>query len=264
MKFQGTRVACALLLLGMAGPVGCGDSQKTVDGAVDVYVLAPETDSLSSGGALFAARYSRQLPVENPNVAAGTRHGDDLQTRSRIEAFTETVDGATHLLILPAEDPTPEGSDVRMRLAGCRPNVDLLAEVAKAGETPCTGSDLGRRLRFANVQFARIAPAGPFHIYRDYATQAIPVLYGAGGCLAGAWRCDPERTGFDGVLIATYPSVAEILQVAQTTSMQGPGGDYGDASYEELRLGGAEFLVRNFVDVDPTTPNDGLETDEAP
>lgn len=247
MKFRDHALASLMLVMVAGALAGCGSSENATDGAVDVYVLGP--GSVPAEGALFVAGYSRLLPVENPNVAAGTLHGEDPVTLARIEAFTDAVDGATDLLMLPADRPAPDGRTVRLRLAGCRPNLDLLAEVEKAGEGTCSPSDLGSRLRFANVQFARIAPAGPFHIYRDYATQAIPVLYAGGGCLAGAWRCDPERTGFDGVFIAAYPSVAEILQVARATATQGPGGAYGEASYEDLRLGGAEFLVRNFVDV---------------
>jgi hypothetical protein len=228
--------------------LGCGDPETAATGRVDLYVVDAD-GGLLADGVLFAGRYSALLPLENPNIVPGTLHGDDPVTLARIEAFSEQVEGANALVVVDAQAHGPAPGAVRVGLTGCRLNELLLAEVQRAGEELCAADDLGRRLRFANVQFARIAPRGPFDIYRDYAVQAIPVLYGAGGCLAGAWICDPGKTGFDGVFIAAYPSIAEILAVARATATQRPGGAYGDASYEDLRLGGAEFLVRNLMDV---------------
>ena len=236
--------------------LSCGDPEPAATGRVDLYVVGA-VGPLPAEGALFAGQYSTLLPLENPNIVPGTLHGDDLLTLARMESFAERVEGGRTLVVLEAQAPGPAPEAVRVGLEDCRPNEDLLAEVERAGERLCAARDLGRRLRFANVQFARIAPRGPFHIYRDYAVQAVPVLYEAGGCLAGAWLCDAGTTGFDGAFIAAYPSIVEILAVARATATRGPGGGYGDASYEDLRLGGAEFLVRNLVDVQPLAIAEG-------
>ena len=232
--------------------LGCGDSEGSAAPGVDVYVIGDAAPAASEH-ALFEGQYSTLLPVENPNSVAGTLHTEDPKTRSRMEEFAAATEGSRAILILPEGSRAPVGTDVRLVLQGCWPNDALLDALEEAGQRLCPRVDLGTRLTFANVQFARIAPMGPFDIYRDYATQVIPVLYEAGGCAAGFWRCDPETTGFDGILIAAYPSITEILDVARATSARGPGGVYEDASYEDLRLGGAEFLVRNFVDVRTTS-----------
>jgi hypothetical protein len=108
-------------------------------------------------------------------------------------------------------------------------------------------------LTFANVQLARVAPDGPFHIYEDYMIQTMPLAYDVGGCIAGAWLCDGDAEPFDGVTVVAYPSSSEILSVSSSTSGQGPGGAYGDATYQDLRIGGVEIIVRNLIDIAPVT-----------
>jgi hypothetical protein len=203
----------------------------------------PDLDRL-----VFAGTYSSSLPLDNPAPALGTSHQADSSAQARLDAHAEATEGAVEIRVHRG-DPAADGA--LLVLSGCSPNPTILDELNRLGGTLCEQSDLGRAITFANVQLARIAPNGPFHIYEDYVVQTLPILLETGGCVTGAWLCDDEV--FSGIFIPSYPTQAEIFEVASATSASGPGGDYGDSTYEDLRYGGVEIIVRNLMDLSEIT-----------
>jgi len=213
-------------------------------------VTPQEADDLICDG-----RFTTSLPIDNPAAALGTNHAEDEGAQERIDAFLSEVEGAERLIVHRGGADPNLGSEPLYQLSGCVENQAIVAEVQRLGGAICDPSVLGRSITFANVQLARVAPDGPYHIYDDYVVQTLPLLLAAGGCVVGAWLCESDERGFDGIFIPAYPSAAEMLQVADQTSSSGPGGTYGEeATYADLRYGGVEIMVRNLIDLSVLTP----------
>ena len=221
-------------------------TKKTVSAeeTVTLTIWGPNAPPPSPEGLVFAGTYSTSLPVENPAPALGTNHQTDATAQARLDAHAEAIEGAVELRVHRGTPPTDGALFV---LSGCTPNPVILDELARLGHPRCNPEDLGRTITFANVQLARIAPDGPFHIYEDYVVQTLPILHEASGCVTGAWLCDDDV--FSGIFIPSYPSQANMFEVASATGSSGPGGDYGDATYADLRYGGVEIIVRNLMDL---------------
>ena len=231
---------------------GCGDDAMPPRGdVVTLQFLGPDASTTLEGAddLLFAGWLSARLPIDNPAPALGTNHTEDERAQARIDAFLAAVDGADRLIVRRGAVGPGGGGEPIYQLSGCVENNVILAEVERLGGAVCDPSVLGRAITFANVQLARVAPNGPYHIYDDYVIQTLPLFLDTGGCVAGAWLCESDDSGFDGIFIPAYQSEGDILQVARQTSASGPGGSYGDATYADLRLGGVEIVVRNLVDV---------------
>jgi hypothetical protein len=199
-------------------------------------------------GLVFVGTYSPSLPIDNPSPALGTNHQTDPVAQDRLDAHAATIEGAAQIRVHRGVPPTEGALYV---LSDCTPNPVILDEVGRLGSAACNPEDLGRAITFANVQLARVAPDGPFHIYEDYAVQTLPILFETGGCVTGAWQCDDDV--FSGIFIPSYPTQAEMFEVASATRTSGPGGEYGDATYADLRLGGVEIIVRNLMDLSVIT-----------
>ena len=213
---------------------------------VTLTIWGADAPPPSPDGLVFAGTYSQSLPIDNPAPALGTNHQADPVAQDRLDAHAEATEGAVQLRVHRGSPPTDGALYV---LSNCTPNPIILDELDRLGGTVCKPEELGRAITFANVQLARVAPDGPFHIYEDYVVQTLPILLEAGGCVTGAWLCDDDV--FSGIFIPSYPTQDEMFEVASVTKTSGPGGDYGDATYADLRLGGVEIIVRNLMDVLP-------------
>jgi hypothetical protein len=235
-----------------AEPVGLDTAGDSLDASVEPVTLSiwgEDAPTLDAVGTMFAGRYDTTLPVDNPAPAVGTNHGDDPAAEARLAAYTEATVGAIQVRIHRGAPPR-EGA--LLTVTGCEPNRTVLDEVARLGHAVCAPESLGRDITFANVQLARVAPDGPFDIYEDYVVQTLPLLFETGGCVTGAWLCDDEI--FSGVFVPSYTTRDGMFSVASETSSSGPGGEYGDATYSDLRYGGVEVIVRHLVDVDVVGP----------
>ncbi|MEL6345642.1 MAG: hypothetical protein AAFV53_21210 [Myxococcota bacterium] len=255
---------CHLLLL-LTLAACSGDTEKTSDSAdagtstadtssppeesVTLTIWGADAPPVSMDGLVFVGAYNTSLQLDNPAPALGTLHGEDPDAQARLDAYAAATAGAAELRIHRG-DPPAEGA--LLTLSGCTPNPVVLDEVARLGSTVCAPEVLGREITFANVQLARVAPDGPFHIYEDYVVQTLPLFLDTGGCVTGAWVCDDDV--FSGIFVPSYRTQDDIFAVASQTSTSGPGGVYGDATYAELRLGGVEVIVRHLIDVETVTP----------
>jgi hypothetical protein len=188
------------------------------------------------------------LPIDNPAPALGTNHQSDPAAQDRLDAYIRAAEGAVQLRVHRGNPPTQGALFV---LSDCAPNTVILDEVDRLGSAVCAAEELGRGITFANVQLARVAPEGPFHIYADYVIQTLPLFLETCGCVTGAWLCDDEV--FSGIFVPSYPTQRQIFEVSSATSSSGPGGAYGDATYADLRLGGVEIIVRHLIDIDTVT-----------
>jgi hypothetical protein len=215
---------------------------------VTLTIWGANAPPASPDGLIFVGTYSTSLPIENPSPALGTNHQNDPVAQQRLDDHAEVTEGALEIRVHRGSPPTDGALYV---LSGCTPNPVILDEVRRLGSTVCEPEDLGRSISFANVQLARAAPDGPYHIYNDYVVQSLPILLENGGCVTGAWLCDDDV--FSGIFIPSYPTQNEMFSVASETSTSGPGGDYGDATYADLRLGGVEIIVRNLMDLSVVT-----------
>jgi hypothetical protein len=230
----------------------CGSEATTepasAEERVTLTIWGPNAPPPSPDGLVFVGTYSTSLPIDNPAPALGTNHQSDPVAQARLDAHAEATEGAVELRVHRGTPPTDGALYV---LSGCAPNPVILDEVSRLGSAVCKPEDLGRAITFANVQLARIAPDGPFHIYEDYVVQTLPILLETGGCVTGAWVCDDDV--FSGIFIPSYPAQANMFEVASATGSSGPGGDYGDATYSDLRYGGVEIIVRNLMDLSEIT-----------
>ena len=197
---------------------------------------------------VFAGTYSTSLPFDNPAPALGTNHQSDSVAQERLDEHAKATEGAAQIRVHRGTTRTDGALYV---LTDCTPNPVILDEVDRLGSAVCKPEDLGRAITFANVQLARVAPDGPFQIYEDYVVHSLPIFLETGGCVTGAWLCDDDV--FSGIFIPSYPTQAEMFEVASETRTSGPGGDYGDATYADLRLGGVEIIVRNLMDLSVIT-----------
>lgn len=255
------RHAALCLLVGSGCAAGDPEAASSVghDAATDSGSALLETVTLTiwgedappptTDGTVFAGRYDTTLPIDNPAPALGTNHADDSAAAARLAAYADATVGATQLR-LHRGAPPPEGA--LLTVAGCVPNQTVLDEVARLGQAVCAVESLGRDVTFANVQLARVAPDGPYHIYEDYVVQTLPLLFETGGCVTGAWLCEDEV--FSGVFVPSYTTRDGMFSVASETSSSGPEGEYGDATYSDLRYGGVEVIVRHLVDADVVVP----------
>lgn len=229
----------------------CGSettAEPALEKAVTLTIWGADAPPPSPDGLVFAGTYSTSLPIENPAPALGTNHQTDPVAQARLDTHAEAIEGALQIRVHRGTPPTGGALYV---LSDCTPNPVILDEVERLGGSVCEPEDLGRAITFANVQLARVAPDGPFHIYDDYVVQTLPIFLETGGCVTGAWLCDDDV--FSGIFIPSYPTQAEILEVASATSTARPGGDYGDATYADLRLGGVEIIVRHLMDLSVIT-----------
>ena len=236
----------SLLLLG-----ACGETTTAPEPGgetVTLTIWGADAPPPSPNGLIFAGTYSTSLPIENPAPALGTNHQTDAVAQARLDAHAEATEGAVEIRVHRGRPPTDGALYV---LSGCTPNPVILDELARLGHARCKPEALGREITFANVQLARVAPDGPFHIYEDYVVQTLPILHEASGCVTGAWVCDDDV--FSGIFIPSYPSQANMFEVASATGSSKPGGDYGDATYADLRYGGVEIIVRNLMDLSEVT-----------
>jgi hypothetical protein len=239
--------AAALLLVAACGSDTASDPALEEE-AVTLTIWGADAAPPDPDGLVFAGTYSTSLPLDNPAPALGSNHQTDPVAQDRLDAHAEATEGAVELRVHRGTPPTDGALYV---LSGCAPNPLILDEVDRLGSAVCEPEDLGRGITFANVQLARVAPDGPFHIYEDYVVNTLSLLFGTGGCVTGAWLCDDDV--FSGIFIPSYPTQAEMFEVASATSTAGPGGDYGDATYADLRIGGVEIIVRNLMDLSVIT-----------
>jgi hypothetical protein len=236
-----------LLVLAACGSETASDPASEEE-TVTLSIWGADAPPPNPDGLVFAGTYNTAMPLENPAPALGTNHQTDPVAQDRLDAHAEATEGAVQLRVHRGTPPTDGALYV---LSDCTPNPVILDEVDRLGSTVCEPEDLGRAITFANVQLARVAPDGPFHIYDDYVVQTLPILLETGGCVTGAWLCDDDV--FSGIFIPSYRTQAEMFEVASATWTSGPGGDYGDATYADLRLGGVEIIVRNLMNLSMIT-----------
>ena len=226
--------------------VACGDSPSDEDSqeTITLRVYGSDVSVTDPEGLIFAGRFTA-LTNDNPSAFVGDSHLEDPVAQSRLDEYIEATASATQIVIRRA-DAAPSGVPL-YEVAGCVPNPTIHDEMADLGLDFCATTDFGTAITFANVQMARIAPNGPFDIYEDYVVNALPIFLNEGGCVTGAWLCDDAI--FDGVFVPSYRSPVDIQTVSATTETSGPGGEYGDATFGDIRRGGVEINVRTLLDV---------------
>jgi hypothetical protein len=247
MSFSQSYCVAVLLVLAACSSKSTSDPASEEE-TITLTIWGADAPPPSLSGLVFAGTYSTSMPMDNPSPALGTNHQNDPDAQERLDAHIEATQGALQIRIHRGTTQTEGALYV---LSDCTPNPVVLNEVDRLGSALCKPEDLGRTITFANVQLARVAPDGPFHIYEDYVVHSLPIMLGAGGCVTGAWLCDDDV--FSGIFIPTYTTPIEMFEVASETQTSGPGGDYGDATYADLRLGGVEIIVRNLMDISVIT-----------
>ena len=161
-----------------AALVACGNEGSGTDADVsDTNPADPDTVTLQflkaddsvtlqeANDLLFDGRFATSLPIDNPAPALGTNHGEDERAQERIDAFLTAVDGAERLIVHRGEADLCREGEPLFQLSGCVENQTIVAEVERLGSALCDPPVLGRSITFANVQLARVAPDGPYHIY---------------------------------------------------------------------------------------------------
>ncbi|MEO1483310.1 MAG: hypothetical protein AAFU77_14480 [Myxococcota bacterium] len=247
------RLTQTRLLLICAVLIGCGNEDgdpasavEDLEDSVTLTLWETPPPALDAEQLIFTGSYNTSLPLDNPAPALGTNHLTDPDAQRRLDDYAAATLNATELRIHRGSAPT---DGALLVVSGCKPNPVILDELERLGSELCAPDALGQSITFANVQLARVAPNGPYHIYDDYAVQTLPLFLDTGGCLTGAWLCEDDT--FSGVFVPSYRSQADIFTVASATDTTGPGDPYGDATYADLRLGGVEVIVRHLIDVDP-------------
>ena len=187
-----------------------------------------------------------------PAPTLGTNHDNDpAMTRTRLDDSGEATIGATDLRIHRGA-ATTDGA--LLTLTGCTSNSVVLDEPERLGCEVCAPEVLGHRHHLRECAACEALPATArststtgLRRANSTALRSTPAAVST-----GAWLCDDDV--FSGIFVPSYPSTAGIFEVASETSASGPGGEYGEATYADLRLGGVEIIVRHLVEIERVIP----------